>query len=459
MKKLVLSITAITTLMACTQTSKKEIGIVLSGEIANTKAENNMYLYDGNNTVLDSIALENGKFSDTLDLANGHYMLAMAKSRLGNLYLEKGNVIHIQADLKDKKAFTISGKGAAASNYILQKSNLRDSLYGKGSGIYTLEEKEYVDKITTAKSTLETLLQEQDSVSEPFKALEKRNLHFDYLRYISRYERYHAHYAQKKDFKASASFDSELDAVDYANEEDYNFSSSYRGLVQGHFIKQGIALREKDSTIARDIAFLKAVSSLENENIKNKLVFDEAKYGITYTEDVESYFTAFKAVATDSSSIAQITEKYEKLKKLKAGNISPKFVSYENFAGGTTSLEDFKGKYVYIDVWATWCGPCLAEIPSLKKLEADYHNKNIAFLSISVDNENAHDAWKKMVADRELTGVQLYADNSFDSEFIQNYMIVAIPRFILIDPEGTIISANAARPSSDKIRTQFNEIL
>ena len=66
--------------------------------------------------------------------------------------------------------------------------------------------------------------------------------------------------------------------------------------------------------------------------------------------------------------------------KLKRGNLAPEFLNYENDAGGTSSLKDFKGNYVYIDVWATWCRPCIAQIPYLKKLEEEYKNKNITFV-------------------------------------------------------------------------------
>ena len=78
---------------------------------------------------------------------------------------------------------------------------------------------------------------------------------------------------------------------------------------------------------------------------------------------------------------------------------SPTF-DYLNYAGGQTKLEDLKGKYVYIDVWATWCGPCLAEIPHLKKVEAAYHDKNIVFLSISIDVKKDYEKWKKFVTDK-----------------------------------------------------------
>lgn len=129
------------------------------------------------------------------------------------------------------------------------------------------------------------------------------------------------------------------------------------------------------------------------------------------------------------------------------GTVSPSF-DYENHKGGKTKLEDLKGKYVYIDVWATWCGPCIAEIPHLKKVEEKYHGKNIEFVSISVDTEKDYEKWKKMVVSKELGGIQLFADKNWTSDFIKAYGINAIPRFILIGPDGKVIKADAARPSS-----------
>ncbi|MDO9037121.1 MAG: thioredoxin-like domain-containing protein, partial [Lutibacter sp.] len=130
---------------------------------------------------------------------------------------------------------------------------------------------------------------------------------------------------------------------------------------------------------------------------------------------------------------------HETLTRLAKGKASPVFVNYENFKGGKTSLADLKGKYVYLDIWATWCAPCKAEIPFLKTLEKEYEGKNIEIVSISVDKPEAYETWKKMVADEQLGGVQLYADNNFESQFIMDYGINAIPRFILIDPAGNIV--------------------
>lgn len=150
---------------------------------------------------------------------------------------------------------------------------------------------------------------------------------------------------------------------------------------------------------------------------------------------------------------------------LPKGAPSPLFVDYENINGDRTSLSDLKGKYVYVDVWATWCGPCKAEIPSLKKVEKQYHGKNIAFVSMSIDDDRSHggswekanEDWKKMVAEKELGGIQIFAPNGWQSEFVKNYRINGIPRFILIDPEGNIVTPSAPRPSSEELIKLFDE--
>jgi len=150
-------------------------------------------------------------------------------------------------------------------------------------------------------------------------------------------------------------------------------------------------------------------------------------------------------------------DKVAKIAKLK-GTPSPKFSNYENYKGGTTSLDDLKGKFVYVDVWATWCGPCKREIPYLKEVEKEFHDKNIAFVSISIDKKEAHGAWKKMVAEKELGGVQLFADNDWNSQFVRDYEIEGIPRFILIDDKGNIFNADAPRPSSPDLRELLNSL-
>ncbi len=159
-------------------------------------------------------------------------------------------------------------------------------------------------------------------------------------------------------------------------------------------------------------------------------------------------------------SLAGLTKYHEEAMKTKKmdGSISPTF-EYDNYKGGKTKLEDFRGKYVYIDVWATWCAPCRAEIPFLKKLEEKYHQKNIVFVSLSIDQIKDVEKWKKLISDKELGGVQVFADKDWNSQFVKDYNITGIPRFILIDPNGKIVKADAPRPSSPTIDAEFDALL
>jgi len=159
-----------------------------------------------------------------------------------------------------------------------------------------------------------------------------------------------------------------------------------------------------------------------------------------------------------------ITSKIALREAFPKGNVSPTFENYETTTGQKMALNDLKGKYVYMDIWATWCGPCIVEIPHLKALEQNYHDKNIKFVSVSVDDGRGYkgDAvaakagWKKMVIDKSLSGTQLIADDGFRSDFIRAYQINSIPRFILIDPDGKIVSGDAPRPSNPILKDLLN---
>ncbi|PZR21583.1 MAG: TlpA family protein disulfide reductase [Flavobacterium psychrophilum] len=172
----------------------------------------------------------------------------------------------------------------------------------------------------------------------------------------------------------------------------------------------------------------------------------------------EGFRTTFgQQIAGQRQQMAQMAAQAEKSSKMK-GQASATF-NYENAKGGTTKLEDLKGKYVYVDVWATWCGPCRQQIPFLKQVEEKYHGKKIEFVSISIDKASDHDKWKKMVTDQALGGTQLFADKDWSSAFVQSYGINSIPRFILIGPDGNIVDADAKRPSDPALQAQLDSLL
>ncbi|MEM0542523.1 TlpA disulfide reductase family protein [Flavobacterium sp. j3] len=164
-----------------------------------------------------------------------------------------------------------------------------------------------------------------------------------------------------------------------------------------------------------------------------------------------------KGVEMNFMGLKQYYKQMSASKKLNK-SVAPNF-DYENHKGGKTSLESMKGKYVYIDVWATWCGPCRAEIPFLKAAEEKYHGKNIEFVSISVDVQKDYEKWRTFVTEKGLGGIQLFADKNWQSDFITAFGINSIPRFILIDPNGIVVDADAKRPSNPKLSEQLDSLL
>ena len=222
-----------------------------------------------------------------------------------------------------------------------------------------------------------------------------------------------------------------------------------KGSVNNNYLAQKYLLQEQ---VYSD----ESIFNLQQRAFKEKITQIEKEF-IELLENVQGIDTNLVAGEQESRSrlIQRIEQEYNRKilmgETLAEGMDSPKFSNYENYNGKTTSLNDLQGRYVYIDIWATWCEPCKAEIPFLKKLEDKYHEKKIAFISISIDSEKDHNIWKEMVAEKELSGIQLFSDKDWNSEFIKNYLVNSIPRFILIDPEGKIISADAPRPSQGEI--------
>ncbi len=126
-------------------------------------------------------------------------------------------------------------------------------------------------------------------------------------------------------------------------------------------------------------------------------------------------------------------------------------------AGNTVALQDLKGKIVVVDVWATWCVPCVAEFPSLKQLEHDYGNKNVAFVGISMDSEKFRDYWKNFVAEKAPGSIQLFAGPN--SPFSKMYRIGGIPRFMIFDKTGKMLYGDAPRASSFELRLLLDQLL
>ncbi|GAL65082.1 TlpA family protein disulfide reductase [Algibacter lectus] len=452
MKKL-LFITGITILVLSCKAKAPVDYALFSGKLLNNNDDKIIVLSFNDRTFKDTILVaSDGSFKDTIRGKEGMYQLIYNKMRT-NIHLGNGYNLTMNADSKAlDSTVAVSGNGAGENNFLRARAKKAKELEGT-ENVYTLEQDVFKDKMNTIITSLNELLSDTKGIPESFRVAQQKDIKYTYLNKIANFEYSHARYTKKKDFKVSSDFLSDLDDIDYNNEEDYKNSRAYKSLVGMHYRNKAAEIKESEN-ISNDIANLKAFSSIENQSIKNDLLSTTIA-SITRTEHLDEYYNLFMSGSTNEEEKASLTESYEKLKKVQTGKPSPKFENYINYAGGTTSLDDLKGKYVYIDVWATWCGPCIGEIPSLKKVEKQYHGKNIEFISISVDREKSYEKWKTMIKEKELGGIQLFADNEFQSQFIKDYVINGIPKFILLDPSGNIVNANAPRPSNPELISLF----
>lgn len=206
--------------------------------------------------------------------------------------------------------------------------------------------------------------------------------------------------------------------------------------------------RDITSVYPKTVAQMKyAADNLSDPKVKEVIMHHIAaayvdNFGVKDISELENLYHTY---VKDSLLTATYAAKCDRWDLSRAGRKSPGFRAAD-VEGKEYTLSDFRGKYVYIDMWATWCGPCKREMPYLKALEEEFKDAEIVFLGLSVDKDKA--AWEKMVRDGSLTGVQLYL--GLGSSFQDAYRVESIPRFILLDKDGTIINNDMSRPSAQE---------
>ena len=129
----------------------------------------------------------------------------------------------------------------------------------------------------------------------------------------------------------------------------------------------------------------------------------------------------------------------KQLENVQIGKTAPEF-SLPDTAGVSVSLSDFRGKYVLLDFWASWCPPCRRENPNVVKAFNEYKDKNFTIIGISLDKDKSK--WLKAIADDNLTWTHLSDLKYWDSEIPALYGVRGIPANVLLDPDGVIIAKN-----------------
>ena len=129
------------------------------------------------------------------------------------------------------------------------------------------------------------------------------------------------------------------------------------------------------------------------------------------------------------------------LKEIGVGQPAPAF-SQITPEGKTVSLADYRGKYVLVDFWASWCGPCRAESPAVTKVYNQYKGRNFDILGVSLDDEKSRTKWLKAIADDHLAWTQVSDLKGWQNAVAQRYAVRSIPQNFLVGPDGKIVAVN-----------------
>jgi thiol-disulfide isomerase/thioredoxin len=203
------------------------------------------------------------------------------------------------------------------------------------------------------------------------------------------------------------------------------------------------------SKIKGEAAVFVAAKQLSDNAPKLSEPIAKRLLGLLEEKDAGRHYVRF--VAPQLKAILAAKPKENKPKEEKAspaGKSDYPFV-LKNIEGKEVSLESFKGKVVYLDFWASWCGPCRQMFPFSKQLHeklSDKQKKQIAFVYISIDG--TPEAWKTALEQLDLSnGINLHSPGNWQSEVVKYFQINSIPRYMIFDKKGILVDSNAKRPA------------
>lgn len=431
-------------------TSEEKVNI--SGKITNT--ENGIIKIKGELLYKEIKLKPDGSFSENLTLeSDGIYKIETTKNSF-SIYVSKDSKLTLSADdtnLATTLKFT--GKGSAENQYLAKKQLITSII--PDEELYTLDENEFLKKLQEIKKSVNNLYLKTKFTDTDFKVKEARNIHYLEQKHLLFYTKQHYYLAKQYDFKVSEKYPKFDDTIDLDNNSDFLFSNEYQGIAINKFYEK--MKGDEGSFFLTAKNSIPEIKALKSQSIKNRLIENFANDISLENLNYDKTYQEYLSITNDPIIKQKLTANYNKTNALQPVNPSPKF-DYENQKGGKTSLENLKGKYIYIDLWATWCGPCREEIPFLQKVEEQYKDKNIEFVSISIDALKDQPKWSKFVIEKQLGGIQLLAENEWESKFVKDYGVWGVPTFILVDPNGNIVNARAPKPSDPKLIDLLNSL-
>lgn len=447
MKTIKLISLSILGLIASCSPDKENESTSVSGKVINPKSEKiSLRLQDTTITAsLDSV----GNFQIYVPIDKAEKVVFSHGEEISTMYLRQGDQLRLTIDPeKFDESLQYTGEGAEINNFLASIVLMEDTLAGI-TQLAVLPEDSFLVEFRKNYVLKENVLKKSAINDQEFKDWYLKNNEWEYYYNIANYPAYKSRIMQEQ-FEPSEKFYAFQDTLNLYDSTNLNYDYFIPFIQRQITVKVGEKFKDEGPADVSEyvMASVEEVRSIPSDPIKEQLLYEVINVHLNKLNesDRDSLILEWKALNSSKKRLKNVEDKLEILASLAAGNPAPDF-KFVNLAGDSMTMADFKGKVVYIDVWATWCGPCIAEHPYMEKLQKQYEDKNVAFLAISVDS--SPEPWKKMVDKKKLGGVHLYAEGAWDATIMKKYAISGIPRFILIDQEGNIVNANAARPSGD----------
>ncbi len=424
---------------------------IIEGQITSSESPNIKFVgISEQNISLDA----NGKFTLSTELSQaGIYRLLLGYQAI-NIYLEPGNKVTFTSDFRNPANTKFEGDHALENNYLIAYEKFKaEALQDDFKTLYSLREEAFLKKIE--ERTQNIILHQQNyqkdngAFAQTFGEVLSDDISYDASIMKLNYPTYFEYFNPDSILTISDTYDSFLQNLQPDKESNLLIPTfrSFLPLYLTFKADQVTTQQDKSDTYKK---FQIISQNLTQKTIKEIAYYELLKEAIqTEPNGVAEVITEYANVQTNAAYNQEINTMYSSWRHLIKGNPAPDW-KYMDAKNKEVSLSSFKNKVVYIDVWATWCGPCLRELPHLEKLQEHYSkSQDIVFVSISIDQDK--NAWAAMLKDRQMKGTQLIADNAWSSKIVSDYRINGIPRFLIIGRDGNIVDANAVRPSSKKL--------
>ncbi|WP_460553273.1 TlpA family protein disulfide reductase [Ferruginibacter profundus] len=386
------------------------------------------------------------------DATNGQFYIRFKITapnyfRIGRnaLYLSPGDNLKVFIDYNNPKAAIFEGRGSAANNFLRSTPFPKGGSYMEAGSKAQATPGQTIDYILSAAALRTRQLDSLKTVTAEFKRLEKGRIQADIINSLldGQISFYRPKAIQKDSVKLKQYGDEYAELIKpYVDQYTGNFTDAsllklvvYRDLADTLSRQHG---KPKDLQQIKD--WLQATAVIE----KLKQVSDK--------QLLENFKPEIKTIKTAAYRNA-VNITLNTLLQFGKGDIAADFTATDT-NGKAISLSSFKGKVIYIDLWATWCGPCMQEMPHYETLKEKYAgNPGIVFISLSVDDNET--LWKASVSARKATGNQWLINRNK----LNAYNIVGIPRTLLINKDFKMVDMNAPLPSSKKITGIIDALL